>query len=148
MDIFTPRERAILQAKMEGFSQPAKSKRYGKPSVMDSSRKIKQSNDEIDFRQRGGIEMLANRARGIETDNASKPFTNRALQASALEYKKTFDDDTRKRINQDIGNEVSRAKNPGLHMGTPSEANKRLPSSDWLKSSSFKKKLMKASKNR
>lgn len=59
---------------MEGFSQPAKSKRYGKPSVMDSSRKIKQSNDEIDFRQRGGIEMLANRARGIETDNASKPL--------------------------------------------------------------------------
>ena len=143
------RDQTVQAAKMSGNiygKKSGKSPRYGSRSVMEKYRKPEMSSEEREFRQLGGIEMLANRARGISSESTDVPLTFEGNQAAAITYKTTFDDATRKRINQDVAKEVTRAKNPGFHMGTPSSANKRLPSSDYLKSSSFKKRLMKTKK--
>lgn len=143
------RDQTIHAAKMSGNiygKKSGKSPRYGSPSIMEEYRKPEMSSEEREFRKLGGIELLANKARGISSESTDDPLTFKGNQAAALEYKKTFDDSTRKRINQDVSKEITRAKNPGFHMGTPSSANKRLPSSEYLKSSSFKKRLMKTKK--
>ena len=142
------RDQTLHAAKMSGNiygKKSGKSPRYGSPSVMEKYREDEMPSEEREFRELGGIEMLANKARGISNESTDDPLTFKGNQAAALEYKKTFDDSTIKRINQDVSKEITRAKNPGFHTGTPSEAKKRLPSVKYQKSRIFKKKLMNTS---
>ena len=134
MEIFVDRNtRAEQSSVLKHFGK--KSKKYGTKSVMGDDNI---SSDMRDFMQKGGVELLSDRARG-KTDNQD-------LQASALEYKKTFSTEEKKKLNKLVSREASNAKEAGIHMGTPSEANKRLPSVNFLQSSAFKKRLRKASK--
>ena len=134
MEIFVDRNtRAEQSSVLKHFGK--KSKKYGTKSVMGDDNI---SSDMRDFMQKGGVELLSDRARG-KTDNQD-------LQASALEYKKTFSTEEKNKLNKLVGREASNAKEAGIHMGTPSEANKRLPSVNFLQSSAFKKRLRKASK--
>lgn len=136
MDIFADRRtRAEQSSVLKQFGK--KSNKYGTKSVMGDDN---YSSDMRDFMQKGGVELLTDRARGVTG--------NEDLQASALEYKKTFNQSEKKTLNKLIGIEASNAKQAGLHMGTPSEADKRAPSVNYLSTSGFKKRLMKASKNR
>ena len=134
MEIFVDRNtRAEQSSVLKHFGK--KSKKYGTKSVMGDDNI---SSDMRDFMQKGGVELVSDRARG-KTDNQD-------LQASALEYKKTFSTEEKKKLNKLVSREASNAKEAGIHMGTPSEANKRLPSVNFLQSSAFKKRLRKASK--
>ena len=134
MDIFVDRRtRAEQSSVLDRLGK--RSKKYGTKSVMGDDNI---SSDMRDFMQKGGVELLSDRARG-KTDNQD-------LQASALEYKKTFSTEEKKKLNKLVSREASNAKEAGIHMGTPSEANKRLPSVNFLQSSAFKKRLRKASK--
>tara|TARA_Y100000004_G_scaffold146549_1_gene167464 strand:- start:1158 stop:1568 length:411 start_codon:yes stop_codon:yes gene_type:complete len=134
MDIFVDRRtRAEQSSVLDRLGK--RSKKYGTKSVMGDDNI---SSDMRDFMQKGGVELLSDRARG--------KTSNQDLQASALEYKKTFSTEEKKKLNKLVGREASNAKEAGIHMGTPSEANKRLPSVTFLQSSAFKKRLRKASK--
>ncbi len=137
MEIFVDRNtRAEQSSVLKHFGK--KSKKYGTKSVMGDDNI---SSDMRDFMQKGGVELLSDRARGKTNNEDSK-----ALQASALEYKKTFSTEEKNKLNKLVGIEASNAKEAGIHMGTPSKANKRLPSVNFLQSSAFKKRLRKASK--
>jgi len=106
---------------------PAKSKKYGRPSVMDKYRKKPMSDKEREFRQAGGIEMLAHKARGIhqsDKDWLGPPPTNdwadTGYQAAATVYKKTLDPSSQKNIDRDVGREVINQRSAQMHMGSPS----------------------------
>jgi hypothetical protein len=97
------REQTIYAAKMSGniygkksgssmTSHATNSPRYGSRSVMEEYRKPEMSSEEREFRKLGGIEMLANKARGISSESTDDPLTFKGNQAAALEYKKTFNE--------------------------------------------------------
>ena len=88
MEIFVDRNtRAEQSSVLKHFGK--KSKKYGTKSVMGDDNIC---SDMRDFMQKGGVELLSDRARG-KTDNQD-------LQASALEYKKTFSTEEKKKLNK------------------------------------------------
>tara|TARA_Y100000310_G_C20477730_1_gene713210 strand:- start:213 stop:566 length:354 start_codon:yes stop_codon:yes gene_type:complete len=85
------------------------------------------SHSERSFREEGGIGMLATRARGISTDNASQPFKFKGNQAAAEIYKdNVLSDKERKNVETDVGIRISEMRGAGIHMGKPSDYLKRM----------------------
>ena len=81
---------------------------------------------ELEFRQRGGVEMLANRARGISTDNASDPNRFVGNQATASVYKDMeLRPASKKSIEADVGSLIHEQRQAGFHSGSPSSAKSR-----------------------
>ena len=103
---------------------PAKSKKYGRPSVMDKYRKKPMSDEERKFRQKGGIETLAYKARGI-TDQSKyhtgkDDYADRDYQRLASDFVGEQSKEDQSRLKQDIAREVTSQRNPQMHMGEPS----------------------------
>ena len=101
--------------------------KYGQPSVMDKYRKKPMSDKEREFRQAGGIEMLAHKARGIhqsDKDWLGPPPTNdwadTGYQAAATVFRETLPKNVRKRIDKAVGREVINQRQSQMHMGEPS----------------------------
>ncbi len=100
--------------------------KYGQPSVMDKFRKTPMPELEREFRQGGGIEMLATRARGITQPQwkihnpPDNDYADSGYQAAATVYKKTLDPSSQKNIDRDVGREVINQRSAQMHMGSPS----------------------------
>ena len=121
----------------------SKSKKYGKPSVMDKYRKNSISDDEKEFRQKGGIETLAYRGRKISDQSKphtaspqinlastvgirqSNAFADKDLQTLASDFVKEQPIRDQARIKKDVADEIISQRNPQMHMGEPSSFKER-----------------------
>tara|TARA_R100001530_G_scaffold92601_1_gene64293 strand:- start:9 stop:542 length:534 start_codon:yes stop_codon:yes gene_type:complete len=104
---------------------PSRSNKYGQKSVMEAHRKEPMSEDERDFRKKGGIETLAYKTRGI-TDQSKfqtggDDYADRDYQELAGDFVKEQTQDNQTRINRDIAREVGSQRQAQMHMGEPSE---------------------------
>lgn len=103
---------------------PSKSKKYGQASVMEAHRKAPLSDDERKFRQKGGIETLAYKTRGI-TDQSKyqtgkDDYADRDYQGLASDFVSEQSKEDQARLKRDIAREVTSQRNPQMHMGSPS----------------------------